>query len=467
MTGRRRRFHISFWNFLCDARTRLQLMGRLQAAVGDAERSRPRAAGEAPADDPARRRLPRGQRLRLDRVAAARRPLRPRCRGAPRVRVGNAPSPGYARGRLQSDLSKETGPGCSQRNVHAGRGGWCARRRRCRGPDAGSAVTQLCPAGPGRTRPAPRPTPRPLALGAHARRDRPPQRPHGGPRAPRRGGDDPLLRTPDARRLLPLPPARRAAVARHLRTHLRRRGAFLESVGIAFFPTGPSWSYGAAASSEGPRYEFTISSPRAPRLASEGVGQLLRVPALALARPASAKASATRSRWAKASSAPGECNALADRRWGRAQGPPAGADLRRRRGRRQRGRESGRPAAVRARRLASPASSARHASVHHLARGMARPGRRAISLAGIGGIVSTLVCHRKGCFRRGRFRCGHYRLCHVHHPVVPSDGKITDEHIAACHKQIVATAAEALARDGQATKSSSPTATTDHPDKPK
>lgn len=62
----------------------------------------------------------------------------------------------------------------------------------------------------------------------------------------------------------------------------------------------------------------------------------------------------------------------------------------------------------------------------------------AVSLIGIGGIVSTLICHRKGCFRRGRFRCGHYRLCHVHHPDVPSDGRITDEHIAACHSQVQA-----------------------------
>ncbi len=60
-----------------------------------------------------------------------------------------------------------------------------------------------------------------------------------------------------------------------------------------------------------------------------------------------------------------------------------------------------------------------------------------ISLIGIGGIVSTLICHRKGCFRRGRFRCGHYRLCHVHHPDVPSDGKITDEHIAACRAAVL------------------------------
>jgi hypothetical protein len=54
-----------------------------------------------------------------------------------------------------------------------------------------------------------------------------------------------------------------------------------------------------------------------------------------------------------------------------------------------------------------------------------------VSLVGIGGIVANLVCHRSGCFRWGRFRHGHYRLCHVHHPSVPSDGRITEEHIAA------------------------------------
>ncbi len=52
-----------------------------------------------------------------------------------------------------------------------------------------------------------------------------------------------------------------------------------------------------------------------------------------------------------------------------------------------------------------------------------------ISLIGIGGVVSMLFCHHKGCFRRGRFPYGHYRLCHVHHPHVPSDGKITEEHV--------------------------------------
>jgi hypothetical protein len=54
-----------------------------------------------------------------------------------------------------------------------------------------------------------------------------------------------------------------------------------------------------------------------------------------------------------------------------------------------------------------------------------------VSLIGIGGVLSTLVCHRSGCWRRGRFRYGHYRLCHVHHPDVPSDGRIGEEHIAA------------------------------------
>jgi hypothetical protein len=54
-----------------------------------------------------------------------------------------------------------------------------------------------------------------------------------------------------------------------------------------------------------------------------------------------------------------------------------------------------------------------------------------VSLVGIGGIVSSLVCHHSGCWRWGRFRHGHFRLCRVHHPHVPSDGKITQEHIDA------------------------------------
>lgn len=59
-----------------------------------------------------------------------------------------------------------------------------------------------------------------------------------------------------------------------------------------------------------------------------------------------------------------------------------------------------------------------------------------ISLIGIGGVVSMLFCHHHGCYRRGRFRYGHYRLCQVHHPHVPSDGKITDEHIAAMGRRL-------------------------------
>ncbi|HTY97063.1 MAG TPA: hypothetical protein VMB91_08495 [Solirubrobacteraceae bacterium] len=46
---------------------------------------------------------------------------------------------------------------------------------------------------------------------------------------------------------------------------LRRRGRFLESVGIAFFPTAARWSYGGGASGEGPRYELSITSPRGRR----------------------------------------------------------------------------------------------------------------------------------------------------------------------------------------------------------
>jgi sucrose-6-phosphate hydrolase SacC (GH32 family) len=33
--------------------------------------------------------------------------------------------------------------------------------------------------------------------------------------------------------------------------------------------------------------------------------------------------------------------------------------------------------------------------------------------------------------RLGRFVHGHYKLCHLHHPDVPSNGKITWEHIDA------------------------------------
>jgi hypothetical protein len=70
----------------------------------------------------------------------------------------------------------------------------------------------------------------------------------------------------------------------------------------------------------------------------------------------------------------------------------------------------------------------------------------AVSLLGIGSVVSMLFCHRSGCWRRGRFRHGQYRLCHVHHPGVPSDGKVTDEHMAKV-KHVAAEPAHELAAD--------------------
>jgi hypothetical protein len=47
------------------------------------------------------------------------------------------------------------------------------------------------------------------------------------------------------------------------------------------------------------------------------------------------------------------------------------------------------------------------------------------------GVYKHLECHKTGCHRLGRFVHGRYKLCHVHHPNVPNDGKITQEHIDA------------------------------------
>ncbi len=47
------------------------------------------------------------------------------------------------------------------------------------------------------------------------------------------------------------------------------------------------------------------------------------------------------------------------------------------------------------------------------------------------GAYKHLECHVSGCHRLGRFVHGHYKLCHIHHPNVPSSGKITQEHIEA------------------------------------
>jgi hypothetical protein len=52
-------------------------------------------------------------------------------------------------------------------------------------------------------------------------------------------------------------------------------------------------------------------------------------------------------------------------------------------------------------------------------------------IAFVVGVYKHLECHRAGCHRLGRFQHGHYKLCRVHHPLVPSDGHVTDEQIAA------------------------------------
>jgi hypothetical protein len=47
----------------------------------------------------------------------------------------------------------------------------------------------------------------------------------------------------------------------------------------------------------------------------------------------------------------------------------------------------------------------------------------------IAGAYRHLECHQTGCHRFGRFTHGHYKLCARHHPLVPSNGKVTAEHI--------------------------------------
>ncbi len=56
----------------------------------------------------------------------------------------------------------------------------------------------------------------------------------------------------------------------------------------------------------------------------------------------------------------------------------------------------------------------------------------------LGGIVAwyrSTRCHNTDCRNRlglkrfARYPHGHYRLCHVHHPHVPSDGIVTQEHV--------------------------------------
>jgi hypothetical protein len=50
-------------------------------------------------------------------------------------------------------------------------------------------------------------------------------------------------------------------------------------------------------------------------------------------------------------------------------------------------------------------------------------------IAFVVGVYRHLECHKTGCHRLGRFVHGRYKLCRVHHPQVPSAGRITQEHI--------------------------------------
>ena len=57
-------------------------------------------------------------------------------------------------------------------------------------------------------------------------------------------------------------------------------------------------------------------------------------------------------------------------------------------------------------------------------------------IAFVVGIYRHFECHVSTCHRPGRFIHGHYKLCHVHHPNVPSDGKIGAEQITAVSEKL-------------------------------
>jgi hypothetical protein len=46
------------------------------------------------------------------------------------------------------------------------------------------------------------------------------------------------------------------------------------------------------------------------------------------------------------------------------------------------------------------------------------------------GAYRHIECHHSGCHRLGRFSHGQYKLCRVHHPNVPTSGRIDQTHIA-------------------------------------
>lgn len=51
-------------------------------------------------------------------------------------------------------------------------------------------------------------------------------------------------------------------------------------------------------------------------------------------------------------------------------------------------------------------------------------------IGGFATLYHHIECHHEKCHRLGRFVHGHYKLCHVHHPSVPSDGRVSDNDIS-------------------------------------
>jgi hypothetical protein len=56
-------------------------------------------------------------------------------------------------------------------------------------------------------------------------------------------------------------------------------------------------------------------------------------------------------------------------------------------------------------------------------------------LGAFGTLYHHIECHHENCHRLGRFKHGHLHLCHIHHPLVSSSGKITDDDISKISQQ--------------------------------
>ena len=159
------------------------------------------------------------------------------------------------------------------------RGGW-GRSPPRRGPDAGLGPHAAVPpaqAAHGRhhARATPSRAPRTCSPGSSATA---PARLDVGPG---RGGDHPLLRSQDARRLLPLPPAGGAPWHGTYTLTLRRRGSFLESVEDRVLPDRAELELRSRGQQGRPPLRIhDLLAAALPRLAPAGVRQLPRLPAL-------------------------------------------------------------------------------------------------------------------------------------------------------------------------------------------